>query len=393
MLRQELKKIWRPGIVLATLVIAFAYYPMFLNIYVKDRDAVWDMEMAWMEEYGTSFSPREMEAIADTLLVLYAQADGYIAAHPIAQAHGLESYEDYTRWKSITIQPEDSLDEQQLYDYLCSYQTEDIMSRILQTEAVVEQYRLVQEQVQIYGYINDFFEEITPREINHAKAVFHGADEVWQNFLPSGATNISTATDFAILTVLCLYLLLGPALTRDRIMRMVPLQYASRRGRNVAWIQLAAYLLTAVIVATASLLLHGALIVYKSGWYAFLNCRTFSFFTAMYCWPNWSLGVWYLVLAAIHYIMALTVASVLFLLSRCSGNHISMLLKAIPAFAAFVYFLSKLMTFAFYYANRLYRFTGIPYIETIVPPVLAALSLTLCAVFIKHIMRQDILTS
>ena len=90
--------------------------------------------------------------------------------------------------------------------------------------------------------------------------------------------------------------------------------------------------------------------------------------------------------------MALTVAAALFLLSRCSGNHISMLLKAIPAFAAFVYFLSKLMTYAFYYANRLYRLTGIPYIEAVVPPVLAVVSLILCAVFIKRITRQDILT-
>lgn len=104
MLLQELKKVFRPGLIFAVLVLGAAYYWMYLDSYVNDYPTNYGVTLGpalleatggWVNTYGPSLEQEEMEEIENTLPTLYAEADGYLAAHPIAREHGISSYEDY----------------------------------------------------------------------------------------------------------------------------------------------------------------------------------------------------------------------------------------------------------------------------------------------------------
>ena len=95
MLWQELKKIWRPGMVLMILVLGFVFYAMYLegNITYFPADAYGDGELRvaadWMDRYGTTISPEEMAEIEANVSGLLREADEAIAANRLAQMIGL----------------------------------------------------------------------------------------------------------------------------------------------------------------------------------------------------------------------------------------------------------------------------------------------------------------
>ena len=419
MLYQELKKIFRPGVILAALVLGAVYYWMYLDFYVNYYPTNYGVTIGpkllevtggWVDTYGPSLERDEVEEIENTLPALYGEADGYLAAYPVAQEHGIASYEDYLAFSEEVnlrlfgggtgngpaVDDPDYQDLWRINDYLSGPETDNVSGRMYAVGFLHMRYDRIPEP----GTLGELSTEVdmgglSKKEHAHVLDAFFGPDEAWRNILPvevMEGTGVS-AFETAIWTVLCLCLLLGPALTRDRMNRMLALQYASRRGRAVSRTQLGTYLITAFAIATVNTALFAVFFLKKHGLGAFFSCRMYSFLHPFFSWPNWTFGTWCVVLGLIHYALAFTTAGLIFLLSRCSGNYISMLLKVIPLFAVFAFFIPRLMEYAFYFRNDLYTLTGVPYIEAIIPVVLLALSSGLCMVFIRRLQRRDVLTA
>ena len=391
MLSQELKKLFRPRLVLAALALGILYYSLFLSSFGSLNMAVRDMQAQWVQTYGTVFSPADIRELGASLDELNAQADRYLAAHPIAQKYGITDHQSYLAWAAGDFDTaQQILDDQALFDYLTGPETGDIFSRAQITESVIQEYGRMEQASADHGYDKWSYDSITPRELAHVKAVFHGRDEALRNFSP--ARDGGVVADYTVLTLLWTCVFLGPAMTRERMSRMIPTQYASRRGRSHIRTQLTAYLTAALLCTAASALVFGAAVLWRGREYAFLRCRMFTFWQVPYCWPNWTMGVWYLFQWAMSALLAMAGAGALFLLSRTSGNYVSMLFKLIPVFCLLRWVITRTLTDSFYFSNALYRTAKIPYIETAVPAALAVLTLGLCAWYVRRIRRQDVLS-
>ena len=100
----------------------------------------------------------------------------------------------------------------------------------------------------------------------------------------------------AVWTVLSVVLLLSPTLVRDRLHRVRPLQWASRRGRGAVDVQMAAGMLSALVLSGANLAVYGALFA-SCGPLAFAECPLYSWVWGGYAWFDWTFGQYLAVLA------------------------------------------------------------------------------------------------
>ncbi len=101
MLWEEMKKIWRPGMVLLLLLLGVVFYTMFLEFYIRHfPNGPYNTRM--LEEgkrlvltYGTNLSQKEMAELEKEISALRSQADRYVRESEIGKKHGLETYEQY----------------------------------------------------------------------------------------------------------------------------------------------------------------------------------------------------------------------------------------------------------------------------------------------------------
>ena len=373
MLLQELKKIWRPWIVLAALVLCYVLSPSVSNLGPTTSSIELAMTEAWVAQYGPTVSEQELAEIEATLPALYTKADSILAGLPEARKYGLENYQDFLNlqqrvWQDPSIQWEDEIHEDMRRIEGCMHSEE--------TDYVGDRIQITETYVTLYGLV---------RESDPGRH---------QNFLPYLAMERTTwcVRQNTVLAVVFLCLLLGPAQTRDHLARMLPLQYASRRGRYVVRVQLAANFLTSLVVSAVLLILGAWRLFHVSGLAVFFPCRMESLNGWGDSVPNWTYGTWCAVLGLMHCALVLGLSGIVFLLSGKSRNYISMLLKVIPFFAVFYLFANRLIEGAFYHRSDLYKLTDIPYVEAVAAGIILLLPLAACAICFRKLRRTDILT-
>lgn len=409
MLLQEMKKIWRPGILLVLLLLGTAYYTMYLEgpiVYnLGENLATGELPVAeqWVVEYGTTISPEEMVEIESTRPALELEADAWIAQNPIAQTYGLTNYADFQRflneyYYTASGELKDEAwdryaDANQMLNYLYGEETGNIAGRLYTVNLYTEFYAVRQQ----YGpkvSTAEYDRGYTEREWSHILETFFGPDEAWQNLLPAevpGATSIFFAY-LLVWMVLSVGLFLSPVLVRDKMRGMESLQYASRRGRGLAKTQFTAAMLSAVILTTVNLLIFGGMFL-RNGTIAFADCRMYSFTMTGFCWPNWTYGTWCIVLTLMCYAVTLGFGAMAWFLAGTSNNYIAMLLKLIPLFVCAAIVLQKTMTDAFYFSNSLYRSFRVPYIEGVVTIAVLLIGLSLYITGYRRIKRKDLFVS
>lgn len=408
MLREELKKIWRPGVLLALVILGAVFYLMFLEFYTKHfpngpNDAA-QIELAadLIDQYGTTLEPEAYEKLTATLPVLMAEADQHIRANSLAQRNGLSSYAEYVEFQEETRQYSGELSkaEQEKYtdamliqNALWGGETDNIYGRLYAVETTLREYDAWREtapdlQSRVYdmGYGQKAYENAARR--------FFGTDNAWRNILPNQVPEaVGNYMGMLLIWIsLSVCVLLSPVLVRDRMCNLRPLQWSARRGRGVFQSQLAAAMLSAFLWTTLNLLIFGGLFL-TNGISAFFSSRMFSFLMSGFSWVNWSFGVWCLVLIGLCYLICFGAAGLAFFLSRYSGNYVAMLLKLIPLLTVCAILAPKLLIGAFYYQNQLYLLTSVPMIELIAAVVVFVLGLGLCCFAAARMKRQDLLSS
>lgn len=409
MLREELKKIWQPGILIAIILIGGVFYWMFLAFSIDHfpngpyNDGLFQIATELVETYGTSLELDEFEEFASTLPALEAEADEYLKVNPVAQEHGITSYAKYVALfeesDELSRYSEDSNDPAQaqyasaqlIQNYLTSDEAHNIYGRIRATEEYIREYK-VWEQSGIDLLTSPQLSANTEQEYVNAKKLFFAEDNAWQNILPPEILE-ATGTYFSYLLVwmvLSLCILLSPVLVRDRMRKMRPLQWSSQRGRGVLKYQFAAIMVSAIMLTTANALLFGGLFL-TNGTLTFAACKMFSFMMTGYSWVNWSYGAWCCVLIAICYIVSLGVTGIVFIISNHSANYITMLMKLIPVFVAAAVISTKLIYFAFYYNNALYALSNIPMAELAPAVIIFSVGLILPLISIVVAKRRNLL--
>lgn len=390
MTREELKKIWKPKWVLILIFLGFIFYTMFLEFYIEyfpngpQAMGIFQVSKRMVEQYGTSLSRTEIEELKAELPRLYQEADQDIREFDLTRKHGLNSYEDYLSFCDASLQAlergeaadknTDYADSMRIQQYLTSQETENISGRIYGAETLLQMYEAEEKRADSYRTVLIKEEERTEysqKEYEHIRKTFYNQTEDWKNVLPIEVVE-TTASYFSYLLVwicLSICLLLSPLLVYDQISRMGAIQFSSKRGRKLLLIQFKAVMLSAFVLTTVNLLIFGGIFM-KNGTNVFSSCKMYSFENTIFCWLNWTYRAWCLALIGLSYLVAMGTAGIVFFLSGFSSNYIGMLLKLVPFFVITAILYPKLLYYAFYFNNFLYRILKIPYIEVIAAVVI-----------------------
>ncbi|MHB8061788.1 MAG: hypothetical protein ACYDG2_04005 [Ruminiclostridium sp.] len=193
MIREELKKIWRPGILAMLLLLGFVFNYMFMDFYIDHfpngpyADGVFQTAKEWVREYGTSLKPEEEAEIVNVKLPeLNAEADRYVTQNELCRQYGLTMYADFEAFyeeNCLEVQGELTEEQQTLYgdahiilNYLQGEDTNNIDGRLQATQSYTERYEQWQsEGADVLSWAHDQ-RETNSRRYTHAKAAFFGQD-------------------------------------------------------------------------------------------------------------------------------------------------------------------------------------------------------------------------
>ena len=407
MLKEEMKKIWRPGILAVLILLGFVYYTMYLEFYIQyfpngpEYKGIYQVAADWVKRFGTTLEPEEEAEAAREIPALESEASGYLSVNPVARQYGLASYEEYEQFYNRSVQRmqgEMTTQERDRYadamilsNYLTGEETDNIDGRIYATRLFTQMYELW-EQEGVNFRNKEFMDGYTQREYTHAADSFFGEDHAWRNILPAELPEAFSTYRGYVLIWVCVSccLLLSPMPVRDRMRSMRPLQWSSRHGRDILRTQFAASMLSGAALTAINLLVFGGLFM-THGIHTFFGCRMFSFMHTGFSWINPTFGAWCLLLVFLIYLTGMGITAIAFFLSLHSTNYVAMLLKLIPLVILTALLCPRLLIRLFYYGNSLYQLTSIPGIEGYTALLILATGLILFMITSHRQKRQELL--
>ena len=322
---QELGKIWRPGVVAGTVLLGLIYYYMFPGFYIEyfsngpSAREEYDLSLEWTARYGPTLEPEERAELDSRLAEEIAIFDRQLEELPEAAASGLTDYESFC----AALQQEER-DTQMIW----AIQRRTNCDTISTIQQMLERY----DDPRDYLRQHDYFESYTVKEQEQILTV-----EDWPKSLLSGSVMDSTNFYLKYLaqwTAISVILLLSPTLVRDRLRRTRPLQWSSRRGRRVLHTQLAAGLVSALLLSVVNVTAY-AIPFLAQGPLALKNCPLGnSVWPTGTPWFNWTYGQYLAILTGMILALGPGIGAVTLFLSRFSDNYVSMLLKAFPLFVS-----------------------------------------------------------
>lgn len=337
----ELRKIWRPGILAAILLLGVVYYWMFPEFYIEyfcngpAAQAEFQLASEWVAQYGPTLEPEERAELDGQLTEEIAAFDRQIAAIPEAAAAGLADYETFYQFRedyysgTAASGGEADMDRESLvhrvYGGTNWYAIEEIQYTLRLYDTQEERSALVISGRRAEGQP----ETMILRE--EALAV----SDLRHSLLP-GSVEESTreySRDLAVWCVLSIVLLLSPTLVRDRLRRTQGMQWTSRRGRSILTTQMAAALCSALVLTTVNLAIYAIPFLAQEP-LQFHACGLGGIWAWGSPWFDWTYGTYLVVLVVLILMLALAVAGFTVFLSQYSGSYIAMLLKALPLFVA-----------------------------------------------------------
>lgn len=337
---QEIKKIWRPGLLMGIVLLGLIYYYMFPSFYIEhfsngpSAKEEFDLSVEWVTRYGPTLEPEERTEVDSQLAEEIAKFNRQLEDFPEAVAVGIT---DYTSFCAADQSDENTQLMWDIRDGTNYYTIENI-----------------QQMLWLYDYQRDyldqpeFFQYYTPKEQAQMLAV-----EGWPKSLLSRSVMDSTNSYLKYLaqwTAFSVILLLSPTLVRDRLRRMRPSQWSSCRGRQVLHTQLAAGLVSALLLSVANVVLY-AIPFLAQGPLALRDCPLGnSVWDTGIPWFNWTYGQYLAILTGMVLVLGIGIGAVTLFLSRFSDSYVSMLLKAFPLLVAMGgFFATWVINYAFFF--------------------------------------------
>ena len=341
LLGQELRKIWRPGLVACIAALGVLYYLLFPSFLIghfnngATAQADYDLAAGWVARFGPTMEPEERAQLDAQLAAEQEEFGRMAAALPAASRAGLADFAAFEAFREAhyaaasqeaTPQQAEAFQAEETLIWEVMDNTNFFV--IQQLQSFMDCYdsaaqRLPAQDAEASPY--------TPAQQARIAELEAGA----RGYLPWHVRENTAAYGswLAVWTVLSVVLLLSPTLVRDRLHRVRPLQWASRRGRGAVDVQMAAGMLSALALSGANLAVYGALFA-SCGPLAFAECPLYSWVWGGYAWFDWTFGQYLAVLAALLVALGLAAGAAALFLSRFSGSYVAMLLKALPLFVA-----------------------------------------------------------
>lgn len=332
---QELRKIWRPGVLGVLLLLGLLYYYLFPSFFIEyfcngpTARASFDLSAGWVEQYGPTMEPEERQQLDGQLTQEIAAFAQQIQAIPEAAEKDLTTYEAFQAFHDshyAQAQAQGGQVDMAEEEFLWKVMNNTNYFRIQSLENYLTNYDWKGENPwnQLESFLN-----ATPAQQARILALETGP----RGFLPNcvSLSTVEYAKDLAVWIVLGVVLLLSPTLVRDRLHRTRALQWSARRGRGILRTQLAAGLVSALVFSLASIALYAIPFV-GQGPLQFRACPLFHWCLGDFTWFSGTYGQYLLLLVGLLLTLGLAAGGLTLFLSQYSGNYVAMLLKAIPLF-------------------------------------------------------------
>lgn len=389
LLKWELKKIWRPGLLLAIALIGLVFYDARPGFYLEHFWNASNLRLSagWLEAYGTTMEPEERAQLDGQLADLEAEFAQQVAEIPGAAEAGISDYESYLAWDAAH-QTGLTEEEHQLGFTVYSNTNMNMVESLVE---FMENYDTLAEGEgpEIWGgevgeYSPAHQPSIQRVEEVRAAGVF--------GFLPSAAIN-SADNFFHYFAIWCVFsavLLLSPTLVRDALRRTRAMQWTSRRGRGVLNAQMGAALLSGALLTLLNCAVYlGPFLT--TGALRFWDCSLVSVWNAEFPWFDWTYSQYLLALLGLTFLLTLAASGFTVVLSQFSASYVAMLLKAIPLIFVLCWgVVPWLMAGAGLFSGRPVRLTGLPGTEFICVSLVVLLALALCVLTLRRQRRAEL---
>lgn len=396
----ELRKIWRPGILAAMLLLGVVYYWMFPEFYIEyfcngpDAEAQFQLASEWVAQYGPTLEPEERAELDGQLAEELETFNEQIAAIPEAAAAGLTDYRTFCAFR------DDYYTDTAASGGDADMDLESLVQRVYSGTNwyIIEE---IQNTMDLYdAHEKDRTMEIPNREaMGQPEAMVRRADQLTvpesaHSLLPFPVKESTReyGKDLVVWCVLSIVLLLSPTLVRDRLWRTRAMQWTSRRGRSILTTQMAAALCSALVLTVVNLVIY-AIPFLAQGPLQFHACGLDGIWAWGTPWFDWTYGTYLIVLAGMILALSLAAAGFTVFLSQYSSSYIAMLLKALPLFVAVGAVLGSWLLNQPFCFRRFWE-TG-PWMpkgtETAVIVILVSVSVLLCALTCRRQRKRELL--
>ena len=409
---QEMKKIWRPGILAAIVLIGAMFYyvrPDFYREYYGGHRPIYQLSAEWAEKYGPTMEQSERDELDIQMAEEKETFAQLIANIPEAAEEGLTDYDSFeafiqAHYDAIRGDADDILAGSALLD--APYHSSELFTqrerlirhiqngtnyeRIEDLDRFLYLYDLtIEEPTSSWEY---FLTEYTPQE--QARVLeLEAMDQ--RDYLP-GILLSATVNYFGYLStwnIMGVILLLSPALVRDRLRRVRSMQWSSRTGRRVLNTQIAAGLASSLLFSAISAAVYSALFL-ANGVLLFKDHPLYSIGSTS--WFDMTYGQYILALVGLALLDGLITGALTLFFSNYSGNYVSMLLKAVPLFLVLWIAVSTL-EYCIFFFHRTYLLNGDLILywpkgqEFVLFALLLALGIGLCAWTCVRQKKQELL--
>ena len=307
-LKREIMKIWKPGLVLAVLIMSVLWGYLFLSFPLQyfpngpQMEAVYDQMMELTKKYGVTLEEEEWQQEMKNMDIHCVDRDALTSILDVYK-NRYQTYEgrmsEYTKKQQVRLQElieENGLDGMMVYEAL--------------------------ENVQAYWR--------------------------WA----------------AILLLIGVVILTAPMITRERLTGVETLQFSSKRGKRIVVSQYMAVMLSAIFfIAVGITVLYG--LYAGNGVGFFWNNPINSFYYSEIYWYDMTYGQYILCLLAIIICYIMGTVGITFALSCHSKNYISLMLKLVPVLILVSVLMYCTITWLFSFHNMLNRLTQVKGIEVI----------------------------
>lgn len=327
--RQEMRKIWRPGILAALVVLGVLFYFLRPKFWIEciSRTQNFDNSLMLAERYGPLLTAEIRPELDPIYEEIKENFNREVKEIPEAAEAGITDCESYlamerNHWETGGGKLDAELHSELWQLYMPVNDFGIITGRY---DGRMDGAFSLRDSPHLADYTPQAQARIIELEERDLRAKAVG---FMDHFVPRYTADWGKY--LSIWTVLSVILLLSPTLVRDRLRRTNAMQWTSRRGRRVVRTQTAAALVSALLLAAVNLIPYFILLA-RQGSLPLWDCP-------IYCgdggtpWFDWTYGQFILVLIGMNFTFALAAGGLAVLLSQFSANYVPMLLKATPLF-------------------------------------------------------------
>lgn len=341
---QEMKKIFRPVMLLLLVIINGLMYYMFIDFDIKvfpnGRPAtdVYNISVEMVEKYGHELDEGELEDFKAVLQQEIKKADNYIQADQEFAELGITTYKQFieARNEAFGHVANENSGIEKLSTRVIFDEGVDLFWEIPEREEIIERMEFVHER---YGYSMIEGKPAEKQEQRIQEVISSGSVNAIFPSYPVEDNFQSISKSIAMTILVSVLFMISPIFIRDYKNNMLGLQYTSKIGRDLYKKKLAAGMISTFLITTVLFVVYYGLYT-TNDIGMFLESDINSFMGGLF-WYDLSFLQLILLTILFTYVLTLSISLLAMFVSSICKNYISVIGILLPVFVVMLQFVIK----------------------------------------------------